>query len=342
MFSLLKRCFIVLALLVVMLSLASYWWLQRYVQQPLPLQQSVELRVESGSNLTRVLQKLEAENALFGGKPQLAGVRVYARLSGLTDIQAGDYRLQPGVTPTQLLQQLNSGQVVYHQVTLPEGLTVKQWLQRLRQQPHLSSELSDSELLAFINGNPEGWLFPDSYRYQRGDSIEQILQQSHQAMKETLEKLWQQRDVGLPYQTPYEALIMASIIEKETGVDWERPQIAGVFVRRLQKGMRLQTDPTVIYGLGDRYQGNLTRSHLREKTAYNTYVIKGLPPTPIANPGADAIYAALHPAEGEALYFVAKGDGSHYFSATLAEHEKAVDKYQRKQRRSDYRSAPVN
>ncbi|MGS2724476.1 endolytic transglycosylase MltG [Porticoccus sp. GXU_MW_L64] len=348
MLSLLKRFLLTLILLAVLLSLAGYWWLQGYVQQPLPLQQPVELRVESGSNLTRVLQKLESENSLFGGKPQLAGVRLYARFTGLTDIQAGDYRLQPGVTPAQLLQQLNSGQVVYHQVTLPEGLTAKQWLQRLRRQPYLSSKLNDSELLSFIegnpygtsDGNPEGWLFPDSYRYQRGDSIEQILQQSHRAMKETLHKLWQQRDAGLPYQTPYEALIMASIIEKETGVAWERPQIAGVFVRRLQKGMRLQTDPTVIYGLGDSYQGNLTRTHLRQKTAYNTYVIKGLPPTPIANPGADAIHAALHPAEGEALYFVAKGDGSHYFSATLAEHEKAVDKYQRKQRRSDYRSAP--
>ncbi|MCV6604581.1 MAG: endolytic transglycosylase MltG, partial [Porticoccaceae bacterium] len=287
--------------------------------------------------------------SLFGGQLQLGGVLVYARLAALTDIQAGDYQLEPGVTPIQLLRQLNSGEVIFHQVTLPEGLTVKQWLQRLRQQPHLKSDLSDAELVEFIGGNtndntndsPEGWLFPDSYRYHRGDSIEQILKQANRAMVGTLEKLWPERDIGLPYQSPYEALIMASIIEKETGVAWERPQIAGVFVRRLQKGMRLQTDPTVIYGLGERYKGNLTRTHLREKTPYNTYVIKGLPPTPIANPGAEAIHAALHPADSSALYFVAKGDGSHYFSATLKEHEQAVEKYQRSQRRSDYRSSPV-
>ena len=341
MLSLLKRCLVILVLLVVVVSLAGYWWLQRYLEQPLALQQPLEVRVESGSNLTRVLEQLQAEQTLFGGQPQLGALLIYARLAALADIQAGDYRLEPGVTPEQLLQQLNSGEVIYHQVTLPEGLTVKQWLQRLRQQPHLTTDLNDNQLAALIDASPEGWLFPDSYRYQRGDTIEQILQRANRAMEQTLKQLWQERDVGLPYQTPYEALVMASIIEKETGVAWERPQIAGVFVRRLQKGMRLQTDPTVIYGLGDRYDGNLTRAHLRQKTPYNTYTIKGLPPTPIANPGADAIYAALHPAEGETLYFVAKGDGSHYFSKTLQEHEQAVEKYQRSQRRSDYRSAPV-
>ena len=158
-------------------------------------------------------------------------------------------------------------------------------------------------------------------------------------MREVLDNEWQSREDGLPYQSPYEALTLASIVEKETGVGSERSQIAGVFVRRLKKGMRLQTDPTVIYGLGDQYQGNITRRHLKQETPYNTYLIKGLPPTPIAMPGREAIHATLHPAEGDALYFVAKGDGSHYFSATLEEHLQAVRRYQL-QRRSNYRSSP--
>ncbi|UTW46592.1 endolytic transglycosylase MltG [bacterium SCSIO 12696] len=337
----LRRLLVGALIATVLLAIGGYVWLTHLVKQPLSLEEPLEFSVESGSNLTRLLGQLHDQHDLFSSHIQQQSLLLYARFNDLGDIQAGDYRLQPGVTPISLLDKLNSGDVVYHQVTLPEGLTVKQWLAKLRDQPHLQASDSDQELLAAVKeANPEGWLFPDSYRYHRGDNAADIVQRAHRTMQQTLTELWQNRAPDLPYQNPYEALVMASIIEKETGVAHERPAIAGVFVRRLQRGMRLQTDPTVIYGLGDSYKGNLTRTHLRQRTAYNTYVIKGLPPTPIANPGAEAIYAALHPADGNALYFVAKGDGSHYFSATLKEHQRAVDQYQRRQRRSDYRSAP--
>jgi len=189
--------------------------------------------------------------------------------------------------------------------------------------------------------NLEGLFFPDTYQYHRGMSMLDILSQSHQRLLQVLDEEWQQRAEGLPYSSPYAALIMASLVEKETGVPSERRTIAGVFVRRLKNKMRLQTDPTVIYGLGQSFDGNLRSRHLKdEKNLYNTYRHFGLPPTPIATVGREAIYAALHPEAGKSLYFVAKGDGSHYFSETLAEHNKAVRHYQIEKRRKDYVSSP--
>ena len=188
--------------------------------------------------------------------------------------------------------------------------------------------------------NIEGWLFPDTYNYLGTDTVLDIMLRAHRKMNRVLEQEWAKRAPGLPYKTPYEALIMASIIEKETGLAEERETISGVFVRRLLKGMRLQTDPTVIYGMGDRYDGDIRRRDLRQLTPYNTYMIKGLPPTPIAMPSGASISAALHPKAGSSLYFVARGDGGHYFSSTLQEHLGAVKKYQLEQRAENYQSAP--
>ena len=203
--------------------------------------------------------------------------------------------------------------------------------------------LSDSEVMAKLGHEgvfPEGRFFPDTYRFVRGMTDAQLLEKAYDRLDKVLAQEWEQRDPAVPYATPYQALIMASLVEKETGVPQERGQIAGVFVRRMKIGMPLQTDPTVIYGLGERYTGKLTRAHLREPTPYNTYTIPGLPPTPIAMVGREAIHAALHPADGTSLYFVAKGDGSHTFSDDLDAHNSAVREFQIK-RRADYRSSPA-
>jgi len=317
--------------------------LNSYLDTPLSLASPEQIVVPPGANLTRI-SKLLAEAEILE-LPQL--LTLYGRLMEKTAIKVGEYNLSVGITPRQLLDLLNSGQVIQYQLTFPEGLNFKEWLALLASQPKLNktlSGLSGEPLLKELGLeiiHPEGWFFPDTYLYSSGASDRDVLLQAHERMQEILNEEWKGKSKSLPFSTPYEALILASIVEKETGVGSERAQIAGVFVRRLEKGMRLQTDPTVIYGLGDQYQGNITRRHLKQPTKYNTYMIKGLPPTPIAMPGREAIHAALHPAEGRALYFVAKGDGSHYFSATLKEHSQAVKRYQLK-RRSNYRSSPNN
>lgn len=249
-------------------------------------------------------------------------------------IKAGEYALVDGMRPLDLLELFATGRSVQFPVTLIEGRTFRDAVDSLADNEVLTHELSglsDAELmrqLGIEDEHPEGWLFPDTYLVARKSTDVELLKRAHARMKQVLSEEWEQRAEGLPIETPYEALILASIIEKETGLAEERPDIAGVFIRRLQQGMRLQTDPTVIYGMGDAYDGNIRREDLRRKTSYNTYVIDGLPPTPIALPGREAIHAALHPAPGDALYFVARGDGSHHFSATLSEHNCAVRKYQ--------------
>lgn len=272
--------------------------------------------------------------------------KIYARLTGkATRVQAGEYQLDSGLSSVELLNKLVEGAVIQHQITLVEGWTVQQMLQAIAKEKRLEHRLTgltpQQVLNRFEQGDrhPEGLFFPDSYHFTAGTTDEDILRRAHQRLESVLEEEWQQREAKLPYQNAYEALIMASIIERETGQPSERAEIAGVFVRRLQKGMRLQTDPTVIYGLGDDYSGNIRRKHLKQYTPYNTYVIKGLPPTPIAIVGREAIHAALHPKPGKSLYFVAKGDGSHFFSDTLEEHNRAVQRYQLK-RVEQYRSSP--
>ena len=238
------------------------------------------------------------------------------------------------------------GEVVQYSLTMVEGWNFRQVRAALARQERLEqrlADLSDAQLmerLGLAGQNPEGRFFPDTYRYVRGMSDEDLLKQANVRLERVLAEEWQKRAEGLPYREPYDALIMASMIEKETGVPEERGEIAGVFVRRLRMGMSLQTDPTVIYGMGERYNGRITRADLRTPTPYNTYTIDGMPPTPIAMVGREAIHAALNPLDGTTLYFVARGDGSHVFSNTLAEHNRAVREYQLK-RRADYRSSPA-
>lgn len=299
--------------------------------------------VASGQGLIRVANSLEEQGVIAD-----AGKFVwYARFSGGADnIKAGEYELTPGMTPADLYQQLLEGKVKLYPLAIIEGWNFKQLRSALESHEKIVNSLkglSNEALMAklgFPGEHPEGRFLPDTYLFPAGTLDTEILMRAHEALQKVLETEWAQRDVSrIPYKTPYEALIMASIVEKETGVDYERQQIAGVFVRRLNKRMRLQTDPTVIYGMGDRYKGNIRRRDLKTDTPYNTYTRRGLPPTPIAMAGQAAIYAALHPDDGDTLYFVAKGDGSHYFSTTVAEHNRAVRKYQLR-RTKDYRSTP--
>ncbi len=253
-------------------------------------------------------------------------------------IRAGEYQIDQELTPRTLLLRLVSGAVIQHQLTIVEGWTFRQLLMAVKEHEAIQQTLeglTDKEIMARLGKpdlHPEGQFAPDTYRFPRSTSDLEFLRRAHQTMQEWLEHEWKERAENLPYDSPYEALTMASIIEKETGLESEREAIAGVFVRRLERRMRLQTDPTVIYGMGERYKGNIRRADLRRDTPYNTYTRHGLPPTPIALPGLASLKAALHPASGSALYFVAKGDGSHQFSATLDEHLDAVRRYQLKRR----------
>ena len=249
-------------------------------------------------------------------------------------VKAGEYEISPGTTPVALLDKLVKNQVYQRSVTLIEGWTTAQVLAALAKDDRLVGKLEGAtpqDLMAALGRagqHPEGRFFPDTYRFTKGASDLDILGRAAQAMDRVLAEEWRDRAPGLPLASPEQALVLASIIEKETGQASERPTIAGVFLRRLQLGMRLQTDPTVIYGLGAAFDGDLRRADLTRDTPYNTYTRHGLPPTPIALPGRAAIHAALHPAAGDSLYFVAKGDGGHWFSATLEEHQQAVRRYQ--------------
>ncbi|GAB3551275.1 endolytic transglycosylase MltG [Noviherbaspirillum agri] len=261
---------------------------------------------------------------------------VLAQLTGKsTKLKAGHYELKPGTSPLALIDQLVRGEFAQESLVVIEGWTFRQMRQAIANHPALKHDtlaLSDNELLARITGDykqPEGLFFPDTYLFAKGASDLQIYRQAHALLLKRLEEAWARRDPSLPYKSPYEALIMASIIEKETGLKSERNMIAAVFVNRLKRGMLLQTDPTVIYGMGEKFQGNIRKRDLETDTPYNTYTRKGLPPTPIALPGAESLAAALNPANSDVLYFVSKGNGSSHFSKNLSEHNRAVDKYQR-------------
>ncbi len=348
-----SRFFLRLAIIFSILSAAAWFGLQSFVthhmDMPVNLASQSTLEadnrllwvVHSGSNLSQVNRQLYEQSIV--SRPKL--MARYAKLNKRAGIQAGSYWITRQDSARTLLDKFNRGEVIEHQITFPEGWSFKQWLAHLNSSLEFSGdpEQSAAEMLAEAGielEHPEGWFFPDTYSYRGTDTRADILLRAHQKMVSLLDQAWQGRDPNLPYASAYEALIMASIIEKETGLAAERGEIAGVFVRRLNKKMRLQTDPTVIYGLGDAYRGDIRRKHLRQRTAYNTYMINGLPPTPIAMPSAAAINAALHPKQGSSLYFVARGDGGHYFSDSLEEHLKAVKQYQINQRAQNYQSAP--
>ncbi|VAW90666.1 FIG004453: protein YceG like [hydrothermal vent metagenome] len=299
------------------------------------------IKVKSGSNLTRIANHLDRINVIT----QPRYLIWYARwTSQATKIHIGEYKLEASATPETFLTKIAMGDVVQYSVTIVEGWNFKQVRETLKSNHHLTHTITDKtneQIMQALDQpglHPEGRFMPDTYHFPRGEKDVDVLKRAFRSMKNYLAKSWGDRDVGIPIKNPYEVLILASIVEKETGLATERATIAGVFSRRLIKRMRLQSDPTVIYGMGARYKGNIRRSDLKEKTAYNTYRIFGLPPTPIAMPGREAINAVLRPQEGDALYFVARGDGSHYFSSTLDEHNRAVIKYQLKGRKKSFSS----
>lgn len=304
----------------------------------------VGFKVRRGDNLRVIAKSLQTDGLI-----QLPRVWVlYARYLKISNaVKAGDYTIEGAETPIDLLHRLVAGDVQYEKLTIVEGIRFNDMLTLMRDSDDITIKMADKPLadiavsLGFSSAAElEGWFYPDTLSFAQGTDDLTLLLQGKAKMEAVLADEWANKAEGLPLETPLEALTLASIIEKETGRGEEREQIAGVFIRRLQKNMRLQTDPTVIYGMGDSYAGNIRSKDLRTDTPYNTYTRSGLPPGPIALPGRAAIHAALHPANGDALFFVAKGDGGHYFSATLAEHEKAVRKYQLRKRRKDYRSSP--
>ena len=339
---------LLLLLLLVGIPLAGFW-VSGYLHRPLPLEEPVLVEVAPGSSFNGLLAGMRADG-LLGEPPEARLRRWSARLySAFTGVDArlhvGEYQLNPGDSLLTLLEKIDRGDVLQRSVTLVEGWNFREWRARLAGLEGIEHTLVDLDGAAVMarlgrpGAHPEGWFAPETYFYTRGTADLTILARALARQENILDEAWQQRAKDLPYDTPYEALIMASIVERETGVPKERPEIAGVFTNRLNKGMRLQTDPTVIYGMGEDYKGNIRRSDLRRATPYNTYVIRGLPPTPIAMPGREAILAAVNPGKTESLYFVARGDGSHSFSKTLAQHRKAVREYQL-QRREGYRSSP--
>jgi UPF0755 protein len=316
-------------LLLAALVIAGWYW----ANQPLSLRSSpLDFRVTPGSTLRSAI-----------GQMREAGIDVEPRLLALlarfgraeTGIKAGSYSVNQGVTPLQLLGKLTRGEVTQGELTLVDGWTFRQWRARLDRHPdlrHESTGLSEAQIIEHLGLKGvvlDGLLFPDTYLFDKQSADFDLIARAARAMQRRLDSEWAQRAANLPYKTPLEALIMASIVEKETGRESDRTLVAAVFVNRLRKGMLLQTDPTVIYGLGDNFDGNLRKGDLLGDSPYNTYRHTGLPPTPIAMPGLASLHAALHPANSDMLYFVARGDGSSEFSRTLDDHNRAVNKFQR-------------
>ena len=328
----LLNCFLTLILLAAWAAGVFYLQYQKALNAPLVAEGDGIITVKRGDTLASLNRELVQRGVIHSDWV----LPVYARLNPqASNIKAGDYRIDASASLPSLMNDITNGKVVVYNITVVEGKTFKDLRASLVQTAgieHTLNDKTDAQIatLLGIDGSPEGWFMPETYQFHRGSSDLELLKRMYGEMQRTLEQEWPNRAEGLPLANPYQALILASIIEKETGVASERPQIAGVFVRRLQKDMLLQTDPSVIYGAAD-YHGDLTRKHLQTDTPYNTYINKGLPPTPIALPGKASIQAALHPADGDSLYFVADGKGGHTFSATYEEHQQAVARYLKQQ-----------
>ncbi len=332
------------------IAIFSWSWLDynKSIITPVIFNKPVTIEINKGDSFTQITNKLLAENVIFNP----IWFKVLAVQKKLTKkIKTGEFELSPGMTLAQLLDHLVFGKRKQYNITFPEGRNFKEILQITQNNPHLEHAFWETnvDLIAteFVNSphlqlhlydqhnalssnqKIEGLIFPDTYYFEKHTTDKDLLVRAFNKMNTVIEDEWQNKSENLPLKSPYDALILASIIEKETAKTSERQQISGVFTRRLQSGMLLQTDPTVIYGMGEKYNGNISHQDLITQTPYNTYIIRGLPPTPIAMPGLEAIKAALHPDQSNNLYFVAKGDGSHQFSSTLAEHNISVDNYQR-------------
>ena len=325
----------IIGFILLVLSFSSGWmWMdyQGALHNPAVPDKTVTIEIEKGDSINRIVDKLVAEQLAI--KPFWFKVVAF-QLDVLKKLKTGEYELTSGLTVPQILTLFAQGKTKQHIITFPEGWNFKEILHELEKNPSLEHTLNGADLGSVMAKfksdmkSPEGLFFPDTYFFEKHTSDLSLLKRAYDKMQQVLQQEWGNKAEGLPFKTPYEALILASIVEKETGSASERPLIAGVFIRRLEQNMLLQTDPTVIYGMGDSYQGDIKAKDLTTATPYNTYVINGLPPTPIAMPGRDALYAALHPDKGDSLYFVARGDGTHEFSANLKDHEAAVDKYQR-------------
>lgn len=327
------RVMTIIGLLLVIIGgtvISAGWYLFRiFPAQPISLTEQRIYTVIKGTGFNQMCRNLVKDRIIEHCGP----LNWYTKwVAELRLIKAGVYLFTPDMSHEQLLQRVTSGVEHQFDFTIVEGERLTDVLNKLAIQPFIHFDIQDPQQLGRDLANPypslEGLLYPDTYYYVANSSATQLMERAYQRMVSKLQQAWQKRTPQLPYKTPYQALIMASIIEKETGRDAERPIIASVFVNRLRKNMRLQTDPTVIYGLGESFDGNITRAQLKQKTPYNTYRINGLPPTPIAMPASAAIVAALKPEQTPYLYFVSKNDGSHQFSTTLAEHNRAVRYYQ--------------
>jgi UPF0755 protein len=329
----------IVGLILLIMSFVSGWMMsleyQSAVLQPLLVGKTVTIEIKKNDSLNRIIESLLAQNIAVN--PVWFKV-IAVRDRAIKKLKTGEYNITSGITLPELIALFVQGKTKQHTITFPEGWSFKQIRQEIEKNTDLEHTLNsadfDNIMTKMVGADlsvdrPEGMFFPDTYFFEKHDSDLSLLQRAYDKMQRVLQQEWLTKTEGLPFKTPYQALILASIVEKETAAVAERPMIAGVFIRRLEKNMLLQTDPTVIYGMGESYQGDIKSKDLIAPTPYNTYVVSGLPPTPIAMPGKEALYAVLHPDKGESLYFVARGDGTHVFSTSLTDHNAAVNSFQR-------------